>query len=157
MKNEYIIGIDKSLKEIIKDVDLIPLFKSAVSTGATDVMVEDSKGEILYRHSGPVEESVFTIKKPVHIEGEIAGHIIIKGDCKKKGIIEAIGELISDAVKIILNNSFKTIPATETHKTLFNRSYEELLETNRKLRLSDQGTGGLQTPSKKRFKSARRN
>ena len=143
MKNEYIIGIDKSLKEIIKDVDLIPLFKSAVSTGATDVMVEDSKGEILYRHSGPVEESVFTIKKPVHIEGEIAGHIIIKGDCKKKGIIEAIGELISDAVKIILNNSFKTIPATETHKTLFNRSYEELLETNRKLRLSEAGYRGL--------------
>ncbi|GBD95313.1 MAG TPA: histidine kinase [Nitrospirae bacterium] len=137
MEDDYIIGAEKSLREVFENIDLMPLIKSAVSAGASYVMVEDSEGEILYRHGGPVEEGVFTVKQPMYLEGEIAGHIVITGDYKNKGRIRAIGELIFNAVKIILNNSFKTMLAVETHTTVVNRSYEELLETNRKLMLSE--------------------
>ncbi|HDH06562.1 MAG TPA: histidine kinase [Nitrospirae bacterium] len=137
MKNDYITGADKSLKEVIKDVNLMPLLKSAVTACASDVMVEDTEGKILCRHGGPVKEAVFTIKQPMYLEGEVAGHIVITGDYEKKTRIRATAELLSEVLKIILQSNLKTIPATDTHKTVVNRSYEELLETNRQLKLSE--------------------
>ena len=137
MENDYIIGAEKSLKDIIKDNDLISLFRCAVDAGVSEVTMEDSKGEVLYRYGDSSGRDISVKKYPVYLEGEIAGHIVIKGDKNSDGIVETIGEAIFNAVKIIIKSSFKTMLATESHKTIVHQSYEELLESNSKLKLSE--------------------
>ncbi|NOZ69483.1 MAG: histidine kinase, partial [Deferribacteres bacterium] len=137
MKDEYIVGAEKSLGEIIKDIDLIPFFRSAVETGVSYVMLEDARGDVLYHYGKPSGEGMITVKKPVYLEGEAAGYIVIRGDKLSKGRIEAAAELILTAVNTILKSGFKTMLATETHMAVVNQSYNELLETNRRLKLSE--------------------
>ncbi len=134
---EYIIGAEKNLREIIGEVDMMTLLKSAVRAGASDVMVVDSEGGILCHSGDSAEEGRLTIKKTLYLEGEISGHIVMKGDRKKKIYLEGLGELLSDAVKIILNSNLKKMLTTEIHTTVINQSYEELLETNRRLEISE--------------------
>ncbi len=157
MDNDYIIGAEKSLKEIIKNIDFVSLFRCAVDAGVSEVTMEDSKGEVLYQYGDSSSRDISVKKYPVYLEGEIAGHIVIKGDKNSNGFFEAIGETIFSAVKIIINSSFKTMLATESHKTIVHQSYEELLESNSKLKLSEKNTVILQTASKNRCRSVQRN
>ncbi len=143
MEDEYIIGAEKSLDELIENIDLIPLFRSAAGAGISHVLLEDSGGEVLCHYSDPSKKEIITLKKPVYLEGEIAGYIVIGGDKNRESRIDAIGELILNAVKIILNSSFKIMLATETHRTVVNQSYNELLDTNRRLKLSENMYRGL--------------
>ncbi len=137
MKDEYIVGAEKSLGEIINNIDLLPLFRSAVDAGASCVMLEDSRGDVLYLCGNPSAEGMITLKTPLYLEGEAAGHLVIKGDKACRGHIEATGKLMLDAVNTILKSCFKTMLATETHMTVVSRSYSELLDANRRLKLSE--------------------
>ena len=137
MENEYIIGADKSLKEVIKGIDFVSLFRSALNAGASEVVLEDSKGKILHRHGASSHEGVFSIKKPLNLEGETAGHLIISGDKSRREFIESIGELIFDAANAVIKSNHKSVLAAETHETVASQSYNELLESNRKLQLSE--------------------
>lgn len=134
---DYVVGEEKKLIELLKGPDIIPLLKSAVKAGASSAALVGSAGEKLYQYGEIDRDAGLTVKKPVNLEGETAGHIIINGSNNKEHLLRAIGELMFDAVKIILQSNYKTILATETHKTVVYQSYEELLETNRKLKLSE--------------------
>jgi len=134
---DYIVGEEKKLAELIKGPDIMPLLKSAVNAGASSAALVNSDGEPLFQYGDTDREAGLTVKKPVYLEGETAGHIIICGHIDSEPIIKAVGELMFDAVKIILQSNFKTLLATETHKTVVYQSYEELIETNRKLKLSE--------------------
>ncbi len=134
---DYVVGEEKKLVELIKGPDIMPLLKSAVDAGALSAALISSAGDTLYRHGELDKDGGLTIQKPVYFEGETAGHIIINGNSDREHLLKSIGELIFDAVKIILWSNFKTILATETHKTVVYQSYEELIETNRKLKLSE--------------------
>ncbi len=133
----YLIGEEKDIKDVIKESDIMPLLKSAVKAGASMASLQSPEGETIYGHGDNSKEADFIVKKPVNFEGEVAGHIIIGGDSEKEGLLKSIGELMFDAVRIIIRSNFKTMLATETHKTVVYQSYEELLETNRKLKLSE--------------------
>ncbi|MBI4848746.1 MAG: HAMP domain-containing histidine kinase [Nitrospirae bacterium] len=130
---DYIIGADKNIRDILKVSDITPLLQSAVKAGAAYAAIEDDTGKALYQHSGISESPSspeVTVKKPLYIEGEVAGYIIVKAD---DGIINTIGELMLASINTILKSSYKALLATETHKTVVHQSFEELLETNRKL------------------------
>ncbi len=137
MKKEYIVGAEKSLGEIIKDIDLIPFFRSAVESGIPCVMLEDSRGDVLCHWGNPSGEGMITLRKPVYLEGEAAGYVVVRGDEPSRSRIEAAAELILNAVNTILRSSFKSVLATETHMAVVDQSYNELLETNRRLQLSE--------------------
>ncbi len=136
MDHTYIVGAEKSLKDIVLKIDLMPLFRSAVSGGASELILEDAGGEVLFQYGGPSDEDAVSEKHPLYHEGEVAGHIIVCGGDNKDNI-EDISRIVLNAIKIILQSSYKTMLATETHKTVMNQSYEELLESNKKLQASE--------------------
>jgi hypothetical protein len=136
MKN-YVIGEEKDLKELIKESDLIPLFESAVRAGVSEVTIEDTEGNIICRCGNASGEEIVTIKKPVCLEGETIAYVVITTDTKRKSFVNPLGELIFNAVMIILQSRYRAALTMETHKTVVDQSYEELLEINKKLKLSE--------------------
>ena len=109
MTTDHIIGEEKSLKEIIKDIDIVPLFQDAVAAGVSGGMLKNSSGEILFQHGDSPEGAGHSIDIPVKFEGEVAGNLVINGDSSREKLVESIGSIISDAMKLILKSRFKTI------------------------------------------------
>ncbi len=137
MTTDHIIGEEKSLKEIIKDIDIVPLFQDAVSAGVSGVILKDSSGEVLFQHGNSPEGTDHSADIPVKFEGEVAGNLVITGDRSSKYLVDSIGTIIHDALKLILKSRFKSLLASDTHETVIQQSYDELLETNNKLKLSE--------------------
>ena len=137
MTANHIIGEEKSFKEIISDVDLMPLFRDAVKAGASGVMLKDSSGEVLFQHGNSAEGTEYATDIPVKFEGDVAGNLMITGDSGSRNLIESIGTIINDALKLILKSRFKSLLASETHETVIQQSYDELLDTHSKLKLSE--------------------
>ncbi len=132
---EYVVGCEKSLREIIREDEMMPLLKGAVRAGAAAVKIVDSEGGILWEYVDTLNKGVFSEKLPLHLEGEIAGHIVIKGE--KETNLKGLSELLLYTVKIVMNNNLKRMLTAEIHTTVVNQSYEELLETNRRLKISE--------------------
>ena len=137
MEHEYVIGADAKLTEIIKGADVMQLLRSAVKAGVSYGAVENAEGEVLYHIGKSSEGDIFSIKKPLYLEGEIGGYIVIKGDVKDRNMLEVVGDIVYDALNLVLKSNLKSLLATETHRTIVHQSYEELLETNRKLKMSE--------------------
>ncbi len=137
MSTDHIIGEEKSLQEIIKDIDIMPLFQDAVTAGASGVALKDSSGEMLCQQGNTTEKVGHSANFPVKFEGEVAGSLVISGDSGNSTLVESLGALIHDTLTLIIKSKFKTILATETHETVIQQSYNELLETNSKLSLSE--------------------
>ncbi len=135
MDNDYIIGAEKSLKELVKSVDLMPLFKSVVSGGASELVLEDADGGILLRYGDTSHSDSACEKQTVYVEGEVAGHIVVRGT--GSDAMEDIGRIVLNAVKIILKSSCKMAILPDTHTAVAHQSYEELLESNEKLLSSE--------------------
>ncbi len=150
---EYIVGSEKTLKEIISEAEVMPLLKSAVRTGASKAGVISSDGKTLWIYSSCSSEvrsprrvvecdcvekdRIITETEPLYLEGEVIGHVEIEGDNKGKAYLKGLSGLLHDALNIILNNNLKRMLTTEIHTTVVNQSYEELLETNSRLRISE--------------------
>ncbi len=137
MTTDHIIGEEKSLKEIMKDIDIIPLFQGAVTAGVSGVMLKDSSGDVLFQHGISTEGDGHSTDLPVKFEGEVSGNLVITGDSNRKDLIESMGTIINYALKLILQSRFKSLLASETHETVIRQSYDDLLETNSKLKLSE--------------------
>ncbi len=135
MDNDYIVGAEKSLKELVKSVDLMPLFKSVVSGGASELVLEDADGGVLLQYGDTSHSGSACEKQTVYVEGEVAGHIVVHG--AGSDAIEDIGRIVLNAVKIILKSSCKTAILPDTHTAVAHKSYEELLESNEKLLSSE--------------------
>ncbi|RJQ20823.1 MAG: histidine kinase [Nitrospiraceae bacterium] len=136
--NGNIIGADKDIREIIKKSDIMPLFQSAAKTGISYIALEDPEGEVLYQ-CGDVSEfpSSSSLKKPLYLEGEIAAQIVMMWSDQKDDGFRDIIDLIFLSAEMVLKNKFRALLAIDTHKTVVNQSYEELLDTNRKLKQSE--------------------
>ena len=127
MEYEYVIGADVKLTEIIKGADVMQLLRSAVKAGVSYGAVEDAEGEVLHHIGNSSEGNIFSIKKPLYLEGEIGGYIVIKGDVKDRNMLEVVGDIAYDSLNMVLKSNFKSLLATETHRATVHQSYEELL------------------------------
>ncbi|MEK7332610.1 MAG: ATP-binding protein, partial [Nitrospirota bacterium] len=59
------------------------------------------------------------------------------GDSKDREYLRGLSGLLIDTIHMILHTNLKRMLTTETHTTVVNKSYEELLEINRKLSISE--------------------
>lgn len=134
---EYVVGAERHLNEIIKEADILPLLKSTVEAGASAVMITDAESSVLFGYGNLTGKESLGIKKPLRCEGEIAGYVVIKGDKKKETHLEGLSELFFNAINILLKGNLKRMLTTEIHTAVINESYEDLLETNRKLKVSE--------------------
>ena len=75
---------------------------------------------------------------PILLEGEPAGSVVLPAAAAGEETQNALLALLADTLTAMAHNNLKRMLTTETHTEVVNRSYEELLATNRSLSESEQ-------------------
>ncbi|KAF0219766.1 MAG: hypothetical protein FD174_1779 [Geobacteraceae bacterium] len=133
----YVVGAEKRLAEIICEAEIVPLLKGTVKAGALEATLTDAEGNALWSCKSPAGEGIIAGAMPVCLEGEMVGKLVVKGERCQEELLKGIAGLLMDAVNTIVTNNLKRMLTTEIHTAVVNQSYEELLETNRKLTVSE--------------------
>lgn len=133
-KLDYIIGEDKSLTELLDISDALMLLDGAVRAGAKGAEIVDCTGSLLASRG---EESPYSVSRPVLVEGEPSGTVFVYAADSGAGI-EGIADMLHAAVQTLINGAMKRMLTSEAHTLIVNQSYEELVETNRRLGASEQ-------------------
>lgn len=133
-KLDFIIGEDKSLVELLGVSDALMLLDGAVRAGATGAEIVDSCGMLLASRG---EESLRPVTRTVLVEGEPSGTITVYA-AETGAVVDGIADMLHAAVQTLINGSMKRMLTSEAHTFIVNQSYDELVETNRKLVASEQ-------------------
>lgn len=133
-KLDYIIGEDKSLTQLLDISDALMLLDGAVRAGAQGAEIADSTGSLLASRG---EESPCSVSWPVLVEGEPSGTVFVYAAESGAGV-EGIADMLHAAVQTLINGAMKRMLTSEAHTLIVNQSYDELVETNRKLGASEQ-------------------
>lgn len=152
---DFIVGSEIKLKNILEDSDVIPLLKGMITTGIQFASVTDEKGLFLWTEGGvkdvkgipsSIMQDIAKTKYegkdwrsvPLHNEGEPIGFLFVSvSDSINEVFLGRLMEITSVSLKIILKNVTKRMFVTELHDSFTHQSYEELLETNRRLTVSE--------------------
>lgn len=134
---EYIVGADKRLSEVLSGDEVTTILKGAVGAGASSAAIKDSGGEVLWTWGIATYDDILSEELPISLEGESVGTVSLQwreGDGPRvKGLLVLLREILN----AIAYANLRRMLTTETHTTVVNSSYEELLETNRRLALSE--------------------
>lgn len=133
-KLDFIIGEDKNLAQLLDASEVLMLLDGAVRGGACGAVVADINGLLLAVRG---IESPFTETRKIFVEGEPSGTVSVY-TAKSGAGLEGIADMLHAALQILINGAMKRMLTAEAHTTIVNHSYEELLETNRKLGASEQ-------------------
>jgi two-component system, NtrC family, sensor kinase len=136
-KFSYVVGSEKGLLDLITGAEAMPLLDGAVKTGALSAAITDREGGVLWV-SGSLEGGVRSESAAISLEGEVVGRIVVTAGGEDASYLSGIVCLLSAAAKGIIHANLKRTLTTETHETVVTQSYEELLETNRRLRMSEE-------------------
>ena len=134
----YVVGEEKRLADILCEAEIVPLLQWAIRAGAFTAAICDDNGKELWAARGDAPNGRFTVKLPIHLEGEPVGQLTVIGEEAGHVNIGGLAGLLLYAIDMITVNSLKRMLTTEIHSHLVNRSYEELLETNRQLSQSEE-------------------
>ncbi len=134
----FVIGEEKRLSEIIGRGEIEPLLRSAVRAGVVRALLLDEDGLPLCSAgdeapSGGVSE----IRGKLLVEGEPKGILVMVCGSGNPERSEAMSMLVRDAIQLIITNNLKRMLTTELHTSVVQESYEQLLETNSRLRESE--------------------
>jgi hypothetical protein len=133
-KLDFIIGEDKNLVQLLDASETLMLLDGAVRGGACGAVVADSNGLLLAARGA---ESPFTVTRTIFVEGEPSGTVSMYTANPSAGL-EGIADMLHAALQTMINGAMKRMLTAEAHTTIVNDSYEELLETNRRLGASEQ-------------------
>jgi len=147
-----VVGREIRLKDLIMERDVTPLFELFRKAGVRWAAITDERNEILWELDGSrtspglygVEESASgqragdSIRGPLKFEGETVGSFLLEAP---PGMEADAGLYLKEFAELfcrtVITHSSKRIQATETHAAVVSQSYEELVETNRKLVMSE--------------------
>jgi signal transduction histidine kinase len=132
-KLDYIIGEDKSLTQLLDISDALMLLDGAVRAGAQGAEIVDCTGSLLASRG---EESPHSVSRPVLVEGEPSGTVFVYA-ADSGAAVEGIADMLHAAVQTLINGAMKRMLTSEAHTLIVNQSYDELVETNRKLGASE--------------------
>jgi two-component system, NtrC family, sensor kinase len=133
----YVVGQEKRLADIIAADDVMPLIKAVMKAGADSAAVTDENDIVLWSTCDGAVTDHCSIILPIRLEGEVVGRLSVSGERIDEGHLKGLAELFLEALKIILAHKLKRMLTTEIHTTVISQSYEELLEINRKLSISE--------------------
>ena len=134
---EYVVGIEKGLKDLLSETEVMLLLKGVVKAGAASAIITDAKDRVLWSNGNIQEDFPYIETGPIYLEGELVGRIKVHGDDRSKSYLKNLTGLLLDTINMIIHTNLKRMLTTEAHTTIVNQSYEELLETNRKLSISE--------------------
>lgn len=130
---DFIIGEDKNLAQLLDASEALMLLDGAVRAGACGAEIADSNGVLLAARGS---ESPYAVSRTVIVEGEPSGKVsLFAGDSGTT--LEGIADMLHAALQTLINGAMKRMLTSEAHTTIVNQSYEELLETNRRLGASE--------------------
>lgn len=135
----YCIGEERDLRDVLPESEAAALLAAASRAGLRGVRVVDPDGKDLWGSGDDVPPPVEG--GPQHsilLEGEPAGSVVLPAGAARGETPDALLALLADTLTAMAHNNLKRMLTTETHTEVVNRSYEELLETNRSLSASEQ-------------------
>ncbi|MHB1040965.1 MAG: histidine kinase, partial [Desulfobacteria bacterium] len=135
----YCVGEERALRDVLPESEAAALLAAASRAGLRGVRVVDPGGKALWGSGDdvpPPEEG--DTQRPILLEGEPAGSVVLPAGAARGGTQGALLALLADTLTAMAHNNLKRMLTTETHTEVVNRSYEELLETNRSLSASEQ-------------------
>ena len=133
----YLVGEERSLRELLLDSEVLPLLKGVVAAGAGSARLVSEEGEVLWSAGGPAGGASLLAELPILLEGERLARLLISGEEARLKEIAPCAELLRVALNAVLRNNLKRMLTTEIHTTVVNSSHQELLEINRELSMSE--------------------
>jgi hypothetical protein len=134
----FVVGEDRRLSEIVSRTEIEPLLRSLVKAGPVwaAVLDEDRVPFCQQGDDGGVEP-LREIRHALLVEGEPQGMLVIKFDPAYCSGAEALALLARDALQLTITNNLKRMLTTEMHTSIVQESYDQLVETNQRLALSE--------------------
>lgn len=135
----YCVGEERSLRDVLTESEAAALLAAASRAGLRGVRVVDPDGKALWGSGNDVPPpGEGDPRRPILLEGEAAGSVVLPDGATGGETQDALLALLADTLTAMAHNNLKRMLTTETHTEVVNRSYEELLETNRSLSASEQ-------------------
>ncbi len=135
----YCVGEERSLRDVLPESEAAALLAAASRAGLRGVRVVDPGGKPLWGSGDDVPPpGKGDPRRPILLEGEAAGDVVLPAGAAGGEIQDALLALLADTLTAMAHNNLKRMLTTETHTEVVNRSYEELLESNRSLSASEQ-------------------
>ena len=143
---DFVVGGEKRLTDVLSEIEVMPLLKSAAQAGLELAAVVDDCDVPLwtfgpgsavagsYLHEGEAVES-----RPIYLAGEMVGKVYLAaGRSTTADVLNILAQVVGDAVNSMVQTNLKRMMVTEIHTQVVQLSYDELLETNRLLTESEQ-------------------
>ena len=135
----YCVGEERSLRDVLTESEAAALLAAASRAGLRGVRIVDPDGKALWGSGNDVPPAgEGAPRRPILLEGEAAGSVVLPDGASGGETQDALLALLADTLTAMAHNNLKRMLTTETHTEVVNRSYEELLETNRSLSASEQ-------------------
>ena len=134
---EYVVGAEKRLSDVLSGEEVTPILKGAVGAGASSAVIKDAGGEVLWTWGIAAYDRVLSEELPIRLEGENVGTVALQwreGDGPR---VQGLLAMLCETLNSIVYANLKRMLTTETHTTVVNSSYAELVETNRRLAASE--------------------
>jgi len=134
---KIVVGEDKRLTDLLTGEEVGSLLRSVVQAGINRARIVDEFGQTIWTQGeteSPLQEE---ISLPLKVEGETVGRVVLTSDKDKTTVIQSLANVLRDIINTMLHNNLKRLLTTEIHTSVVQQSYEELLDTNKKLSLSE--------------------
>lgn len=138
-----IIGEEKRLDEILSDEDVLPLLAAAVAGGAGEAAILDEQGACLWQQGVQAGPNIASCSLPIMLEGEEVGQVRLTRSTAGSLPLETLAAILQHSVKTILFCRLKRLFTNQVHSKVVNLSYEQLVEKNQLLALSEKKYRGL--------------
>ncbi|QWV97697.1 histidine kinase [Geomonas nitrogeniifigens] len=134
---EFLVGEEKSLRELLLDSDVLPLLEGALRAGAGGARVVNEEGEELWSESDGGGRGELLARLPLYLEGEPVARLELFGSPEQRDRLVPLASLLVAALDTLLRNNLKRVLTTEIHTCVVNSSHEELLRINADLARSE--------------------
>jgi len=135
---DFIVGEERRLSKIISRREIEPLLKSLVKAGPAMVSILDEDGLPLCRTGAEgICTSDHEIRFNLLVEGEPQGTLLVAYDPAACPMAEPLALLARDAIQLTITNNLKRMFTTEMHTSIVQESYDQLVETNKRLSESE--------------------
>lgn len=134
----FIVGEERRLTAIISRNEIEPLLKSLVKAGPAMACVLDEDGLPICRQGSDSAFNTYNeIRYGLLVEGEPQGTLLISFDPVNCAMAEPLALLARDAIQLTITNNLKRMLTTEMHTSIVQESYDQLMETNKRLSESE--------------------
>ncbi len=130
----YIVGEERRLADLLGEKEMRPLLQGAVAAGAARAALLDDAGEVLWAEGAG---GGCTAAMPLCLEGEPVGTLQVAGEEAARDRLAGTVRFLHAAVSALVTANLKRMLTVETHTSVVNLTYDELLETNRRLAASE--------------------